>query len=238
MNNPKTRRISNVILSLLTTILLTNPALATWSIIGVDRETGEIGITGASCTFDVSGVASIVPSKGAIVVQAASNYFARMQGVKLMNEDADIKDILEIMKQDNFTPSRQQYGVISLKADTLPVVETGDEVNDHKGARIANNVAVFGNILTGQDVLDDAFKGFNSLNDKPLAKRLMNALRAGANAGGDKRCGEQHARSAFISIYSPVNDAITHLSIIGTLKGGEPAVELLANRFEKLHASK
>lgn len=237
MKKVKTQRMVQVILSLATTIMLVNPAFATWSIIGVDRETGEIGIAGASCTFDVSGVASIVPSKGAIVVQAASNYFARMQGVKLMGDDADVKDILKIIKQDDFTPSRQQYGVISIKSDIPPVVETGVEVKGHKGARLAGDFAVFGNILTGQNVLDDAFNGFNALRDKPLAMRLMSALSAGANAGGDKRCKEQRARSAFISIYSPDTDAITHLSIIGTPKGGEPAVELLAKRFKKLHAS-
>ncbi|MFT6268697.1 MAG: hypothetical protein ACJAVV_001512 [Alphaproteobacteria bacterium] len=65
----------------------------------------------------------------------------------------------------------------------------------------------------------------------------MRALDAGANAGGDKRCGKQRARSAFISIYSPDVDGITHLSAFGTDKGGQPAVELLTERFDKLYAS-
>ncbi|GAB3019473.1 DUF1028 domain-containing protein [Bowmanella dokdonensis] len=96
------------------------PARATWSVIAVDRDTGEIGIAGASCTFDVSGVASIVPGKGAIVVQAASNYFARMEGVKKMQEDSSAETILEAMKADNFSPERQQYGVILLQQNTAP----------------------------------------------------------------------------------------------------------------------
>lgn len=159
-----------------------------------------------------------------------------MQGVKLMREDATVEDILETMKQDKFTPSRQQYGVISLQAGTLPLVESGKEIKGHKGARVACDFAVFGNILTGQSVLDDAFDTFNSLPDKPLAMRLMRALDAGASSGGDKRCGDQHARSAFISIYSPNVDGITHLSVFGTDKGGKPAVELLTKRFDKLYA--
>lgn len=214
---------------------MTTQASATWSIIAVDRETGEIGIAGASCTFDVSGIASLVPGKGAVVVQAASNYFARMQGVELMEEDATLNDILQSMKQKKFTPSRQQYGVISLLENTLPLIESGNEIKGHKGARTAKDFSVFGNILTGQNVLDDAFKTFNSMRDKPFATRLMRALNAGANAGGDKRCGKQRARSAFITIYSPGVDAITHLSIMGIDKGGEPAVELLMKRFNLLH---
>lgn len=230
------QQIFQLVLAIATSIILAAPASATWSIIGVDRETGEIGIAGASCTFDVSGIASIVPGKGAVVVQAASNYFARMQGVKLMEENATVEDILKAMKQEKFTPSRQQYGVISIQASTLPLVESGAEIKGHKGARIASDFAVFGNILTGQDVLDDAYDSFNSLRNKTLATRLIRALEAGANAGGDKRCDEQHARSAFISIYSPEIDGITHLSVFGTDKGGKPAVALLTKKFDKLYA--
>ncbi|MBL4702782.1 MAG: DUF1028 domain-containing protein, partial [Phycisphaeraceae bacterium] len=36
-----------------------------------------------------------------------------------------------------------------------------------------------------------------------MAERLMLALQAGEQAGGDNRCGSQYARSAFISVYNP-----------------------------------
>ena len=100
--------IVQLILLTLATMIVSN-ANATWSIIAVDRETGEIGIAGASCTFDVQGIASIVPGKGAIVVQAASSYFARMKGVQLMRNDASANEILDAMNNDEFEPEKQQY---------------------------------------------------------------------------------------------------------------------------------
>ncbi len=48
MTYPNRRRILQVALAVAITILLVAPVSATWSIIGVDRETGEIGIACAS----------------------------------------------------------------------------------------------------------------------------------------------------------------------------------------------
>lgn len=50
-------RVQSASILFVLTALFSFPVYATWSIIGVDRDTGEIGIAGASCTFDVSGVA-------------------------------------------------------------------------------------------------------------------------------------------------------------------------------------
>ncbi|WP_299765715.1 DUF1028 domain-containing protein [uncultured Dokdonia sp.] len=220
---------------------LSTTAHATWSIIAVDRVTGEIGIVGASCTFDVQGIASIVPGKGAIVVQAASSYFARMKGVNLMMTDASPEKILEAMKDKEFDPEKQQYGVIVLNEDTLPLVYSGHLIKDWNGSKTGNDFAVLGNILVNKEVITNAFNAYNKAEGKPLADRLMLALRAGEKAGGDKRCGAQYARSAFISVYNPKDDAILKLSVYGIKKGGKPAVTLLNKQFEfwkKENASK
>ena len=119
------------IVVLLFSMLCCSVAQATWSIIAVDRDTGEIGISGASCTFDVSGIASIVPGEGAIVVQAASNYFARMKGVDLMEENAGPKQVLEGMMHPDFDPERQQYGVIALDSSTAPQVYSGKQIKEY-----------------------------------------------------------------------------------------------------------
>ena len=204
---------------------------ATWSIIAVDRKTGEIGIVGASCTFDVSGIASIVPGKGAIVVQAASNYFARMRGVELMYKDANIQEIITAMKDKKFNPEQQQYGIILLNTDASPLVYSGSEINDWNGEKVGSDFAVMGNILPGEEVVLKAYKAFDENRDKSFAERLMLALKAGEEAGGDKRCGTQYARSAFIMVYKPKSGAILKLAVQGIEKGGEPAVTLLNEKF-------
>ena len=216
----------------LLTLLISIPSYATWSIIAVDRKTGEIGIVGASCTFDVSGIASIVPGKGAIVVQAGSNYFARMKGVELMENGTTLKEILKAMMGDEFQPEKQQYGLILLEPNTKPLVYSGSEIQEWNGEKLDVDFSVIGNILPGESVILNAYKAFNKNRDKTLAERLMLALKAGEEAGGDKRCGTQYARSAFIMVYKPQDDAILKLAIQGLKKGGKPAVSLLNQQFE------
>ncbi len=212
--------------------LFSTHCYATWSIIAVDRKTGEIGIVGASCTFDVSGIASIVPGKGAIVVQAGSDYFARMKGVEIMGKGAPVKEILAAMKDERFTPERQQYGVVLLNNNRSPLVYSGTEIRDWNGEKVGHDFAVMGNILPGEQVVLNAYKAFDENRDKSLSERLMLALKAGEEAGGDKRCETQYARSAFIMVYKPEDGAILKLAIQGIEKGGKPAVTLLNKKIK------
>ncbi|MEO1022876.1 MAG: DUF1028 domain-containing protein [Bacteroidota bacterium] len=220
---------STLLVSLL--VLYTHSLQATWSIIAVDRTTGEIGIAGASCTFDVSGIASIVPRRGAIVVQAQSSYFARMRGVDFMSNDASVDEILAQMKAPEFDPELQQYGVVVLDKETTPLVYSGNQIADWSGEQSGQDFAVLGNILVGKAVIEEAFNAFNENRDKSLSERLMLSLKAGEQAGGDSRCGTQYARSAFLMVYQPTDDAITKLAIQGLEPGGKPAVSLLDEKF-------
>lgn len=229
---------TGITLLIILSTLFSTHCYATWSIIAVDRKTGEIGIVGASCTFDVSGIASIIPGKGAIVVQAASNYFARMKGVELMESGSTLEEILKAMKNDEFQPERQQYGIILLDTNTKPLVYSGSEIKEWNGEKLGDDFSVMGNILPGEQVILNAYKAFNENRDKSLATRLMLALKAGEVSGGDKRCGSQYARSAFISVYNPKDGAILKLSVHGIEKGGKPAVSLLNQQFENWEMNK
>lgn len=223
-----------ILLITLFTSLLTSNAYATWSIVAVDRSTGEVGIVAASCTFDVQGIASVVPGKGAIVVQAASDYFARMKGVGLMEKDATPTEIINAILDEKFKPERQQYGVVILNQETVPLVHSGTSIKGWNGSKIDKDFAVLGNILVSEAVVQNAFDTFNKNRDSSLSERLMLALTAGEKAGGDKRCGAQHARSAFISVYDPKEDAINKISVHGIELGGQPAVQLLNKKLARL----
>jgi uncharacterized Ntn-hydrolase superfamily protein len=214
-------------------LILPSEAYATWSIIAVDRKTGETGVAGASCTSDVTGIASVVPGKGAIVVQAASNYFARVEGAGLIDKGKPPNEILAGIRDKKFDPEKQQYGLVTLYDESAPQVYSGVSITDWRGAKLGADVAVLGNTLVGQAVVDDAFNAFNSNRNKPLAERLVLALNAGAKAGGDNRCGTQHARSAFVMVYQPQSDSNLTLAVTGIKLGGSPAVVLLNEQFER-----
>ena len=232
----KLRTFQKLFFTLLIVLITTNYTKATWSIIAVDRKTGEIGIAGASCTGDVRGIGSYVPGKGVVVVQAMSNSDARRLAVKMIKEGAKPKEIIEAMRNEQFDPENQQYGIVILEDNFSPETYSGKQISDWNGAKTGVDFAVLGNILVDENVINEAFKAFSTARDKSLSERLMLALEAGAKAGGDKRCGNQHATSAFMTVYKSndyVNDPYVSLYIYGMERGGESAVLLLLKEYER-----
>lgn len=202
----KILRISGIILLLKNSFFESN---ATWSVIVIDPKTKEIGIAGASCTPSVYGIGAIIPGKGAVVVQAMSNYAARVKGLKMLMADASPEEILKAMMDPEFDPEEQQYAVISLKYINKPITYTGTETNDGKGALTANGISVQGNTLTNandlQAILNTAIKA--QKDSLAIQDVLLLALEAGSKLGGDKRCGAIKATSAFIIVAKPNDDA-------------------------------
>lgn len=192
-------------LSILLLTVLHLPSFATWSIIVADPKTGEIGIAGASCTVSVYGIGRIVPGKGAIVVQAASNPLARLQGFRMIMDGATPAAILEKIRHPDYNPEEQQYAIVCLSDIEHPATYTGTQAIEHKGTLTGNGISVQGNMLTNanelQAIFDAAVKG--QKDGLPIQDVLMLALEAGAEAGGDKRCGERKASSAFLTVSKP-----------------------------------
>ncbi|MDF2191539.1 DUF1028 domain-containing protein [Paraflavitalea sp. CAU 1676] len=192
-------------LSLLFGLALHLPSFATWSIIVVDPKTNEIGIAGASCTLSVYGIGLIVPDKGAIVVQAMSNSLARLQGFRMIMDGATPMAILDKIRHPDFDPEQQQYAVLCMNDLAHPATYTGTKTNAYGGTLTGYGISVQGNTLTHPDeiqaIFDAAVKARK--DSLPIQEVLMIALEAGAKAGGDKRCGERKASSAFLTVSKP-----------------------------------
>jgi len=211
------------------------PSFATWSIIVVDANTKQIGIAGASCTYSVYGIGAIVPGKGAIVVQAMSNPLARAEGIKLMMAGAMPDDILNAMKNPMFYPEQQQYAIMCMDYLEKPLTYTGTSTTPGKGALTANGISVQGNTLANpallQAVLDAAVKARQ--DSLSIEEILLLALEAGARLGGDKRCGDTKALSAFITVANATDDRkkpYLNLIVYGT-DDKVNAVEALRQKF-------
>jgi len=224
------------ILALIFSLVCSNNIFATWSIIMIDPRTNEIGIVGASCTYNCYGIGEIIPNAGAIIVQAMSNNQARKKGAEMIIAGATPEQIILALKDPGFDPEKQQYAVVTIKNIDRPATYTGDSTYQYNGALTESGVSVQGNILASKSelrkILQAVEKGQkDSLN---ISEILMMALEAGATAGGDRRCGEQKAASAFLIVARP-NDTSPYinLNIFGQDKGGQNAVEMLRAEFEK-----
>ena len=231
----KSRIITNLCISALLLSASVLPAFATWSIIVADPKTKQIGIAGASCTVSVYGIGLIMPGKGAIVVQAASNPLARLQAFNMIMADADPKDILEKIRQPDFSPEEQQYAVLCLSDINHPATYTGTQAIQHAGTLTGNGISVQGNMLTNPEELQEIFNAAVKAQKDSLTIQdiLMLALEAGAKFGGDKRCGERKASSAFLTVSKPeyVEKHWLNLIIYGN-DDHTHAVEALRQKFE------
>jgi uncharacterized Ntn-hydrolase superfamily protein len=215
-------------------------SFGTWSIIVIDPKTKEIGIAGASCTVSVYGIGLIVPGKGAIVVQAMSNSLARLQGFRMIMDGSKPADILEKLRHPDFFPEQQQYSIACLNDFNHPATYTGKENTSYAGTLTGNGISVQGNTLTNpeeiQAIFDAAVKAQKA--SLPIQDILMIALEAGAKAGGDKRCGDRKASSAFL-IVSKSYDVEKHwlnLVISGT-DDKIHAVDALRQKFDSWKAA-
>ena len=178
-------------------------AHATWSVVAVDKETGEVGVAVASCVgFEVTVVPVLVPGVGAGASQANISKPSGQRMVDALAGGASAQETIDaVVAADNGMEERQ-FGAVVL-GDAGAGWTGGDTLDVAIDRRSEDGtVAVQGNILVSQDVVDDAISAFD-VADGQLADRLIAALVAGADAGGDARCGDQTATAAALVVARP-----------------------------------
>ncbi|WP_424015275.1 DUF1028 domain-containing protein [Halorubrum xinjiangense] len=168
------------------------PQLSTFSIAARDPETDAVGVAVQSKFVGVGAVVPFVSADaGAIATQSFANVAYGPDGLDLLREGrAPAEAIDRLTAPDDEAPSRQ-VGVVSVDPDEDPAAFTGDECHDHAGDRQGDHYTVQGNILENADTLDAMAEAFEG-TDGGLPERLIAALHAGNDAGGDRR-GEQSA---------------------------------------------
>jgi uncharacterized Ntn-hydrolase superfamily protein len=163
----------------------------TWSIIARDDSTGQIGIAVATRFFAVGArVPHIAAGIGGIATQALVNPYYGIDGIKLLREGRQPRDIVEtLIATDSGHESRQLH---IMDAGGRVAAFTGRDCVDWCGHIEGKGFSIAGNMLAGARVLDDTGKAYIAGEKLPFAQRLIAAMRAGEAAGGDKR-GKQSA---------------------------------------------
>ena len=198
----------------LVAILCPGAASATWSIVAVDPATREVGIAGASCIAHAQVIAGLAPGHGAISAQAMINLEARDLGRQMLADGASPRAVIAAVASAAFdsyaeidTSRLRQYGVAALGFEDAPAAFTGSWTFAWQGQALGSGVSVQGNTLAGPAVVERALAAFTApppAGAARLADRLLRALEAGAEAGGDARClPEQAALSAFLMVAAP-----------------------------------
>jgi uncharacterized Ntn-hydrolase superfamily protein len=164
------------------------PPVATFSIVACDRDAGFLGVAVQS---RVVSAGSIVPAAaagvGAIATQAAANVTFRPRALELLaagRTPAEVRD--EFIAGDPGIRNRQ-FAVSDAQCNV--VAYTGDGTQPWAGHRVGRNYAVQGNILTGEEVVNAMAAAFEAAEAAgvPFGERLLAAMKAGQDAGGDRR---------------------------------------------------
>ena len=167
------------------------PSPATFSIAAADPAAGEVGVAVASRFF---AVGSVVPwaraGAGAVATQAYANTGFGPRGLELLALGLAPKEALDVLLRADDGRDRRQVGLVAPSGASATF--TGPGCNAWAGGRSGPGYAVQGNILTGEAVVVAMEKAFLESAGKPLAERMLAALRAGDAAGGDAR-GKQSA---------------------------------------------
>jgi uncharacterized Ntn-hydrolase superfamily protein len=163
----------------------------TWSIIARDAATGEFGIAVATRFFAVGArVPYIAAGIGGIATQALVNPYYGIDGLNLLRSGRTPYDIVAtLIAADAGHESRQLH---VMDAGGRVAAYTGSQCVDWCGHIQGDDFSIAGNMLAGGGVLDDTAKAYIASKNLPFAQRLIAAMRAGEDAGGDKR-GKQSA---------------------------------------------
>lgn len=206
----------------------TEMEMTTWSIVGVDPKTGDIGVAVASCVpSHGDAVAALVPGKGAAATQAGFDIKNRNKVFEAIKQGLTAEAVIAQVTDPSWDSQtdRRQYGVVTMHNGFVRAA--GFTTPTRQGTTVEDGVARFagvmadpsrgvssqGNTLASAEVVQrplDAYRwedptGFNTLPD-----RLMRALEAGSVAGGDVRCNQGSVRQT------------TAMAVILVARGSDP----------------
>jgi uncharacterized Ntn-hydrolase superfamily protein len=126
---------------------------------------------------------------GAVATQALANLAYGPEGLELLASGSSADEVVHKLTGADDDREHRQLGVVDARGGAASY--TGSECFDWAGGRTGEGYCCQGNILTGADVVDRMAEAFER-SEGELTVRLLAALRAGDDAGGDRR-GRQSA---------------------------------------------
>lgn len=196
------------------------PPVATFSILGYDPATGEVGGAVQSRVFSVgNGVLWAEAGVGAAATQAIVDVSYGPQAIALLRQGVKPADVVKRVWQGDpdprpvdWTKEGRQFAVIDAQGNVAAY--TGPKATEWAGDKQGKFCTAQGNILASAEVVNAMVSAFENTTGH-LSMRLMAALEAGQLAGGDKR-GMQSAAMLIVKKDGGVwlhNDVVLRLQV-------------------------
>ena len=162
----------------------------TFSIVATDGEAWGVAVASKFLAVGAA-VPAASASVGAIATQSYANLAYRPDGLRMLRDGKSAQETLDALTAADEQREQRQAGIVdgAGRAATF----TGSGCHAWAGGVTGDGYAIQGNILTGPEVVDAMQRAWVATSpEQPLARRLLAALVAGDDAGGDKR-GRQSA---------------------------------------------
>jgi uncharacterized Ntn-hydrolase superfamily protein len=194
--------------------------VATFSIVGYDSATGEVGVAVQSRVFSVgNGVIWGEANVGVVATQAIVDVSYGPQALALLRQGLSPAEVVRRVlaadpdpQPERWSKEGRQFSVMNARGEVA--THTGPKASAWAGHKIGRYCSAQGNILSGPEVVDDMVRAFERTAGH-LSFRLLAALEAGQAAGGDRR-GVQSAAMLIVKEDGGVwlnNDVVLRLQV-------------------------
>lgn len=184
----------NILLPMIAALVFLMPAgpafaadtqTGTFSIVAFDAGTGELGVAVQSRAFNVGqSVPWAEAGVGALATQASTNESFGPSGLDLLRAGKSAGETLESLLAHDEGRENRQVGVVDAAGRSAS--HTGKKCLDWAGNITGDGYSIQGNILAGAGVIQAMRKAYLE-TDGEMAVRLIAALFAAQEAGGDRR---------------------------------------------------
>ncbi len=163
----------------------------TFSIVAVDEATGDIGVAVQSHWFSVGSIVSWAEAGvGAVATQSMINASFGPRGLALLKQGKSPKEALHILLESDEGREFRQVAIIDPQGRVAAF--TGNKCIAEAGDIQGKGYSVQANMMLNNTIWPAMSKAYEQSKGQPLAERLMAALEAAQQAGGDIR-GQQSA---------------------------------------------
>ncbi len=155
----------------------------TYTILGFCERSGQVGIGVATYSLVVGALCpAIAANAGVIASQAFVNPEFRTLGLSLLRQAWPAEQVLGALKTAD--PNIDFRQVLVLDTMGRGAAHTGGRTRPWSGHKTGPGYVAAGNVLAGQKVVDAIAQAFVGAADADLDDRLLRALEAGRDAGG------------------------------------------------------
>ena len=162
----------------------------TYAVLATDPINKEIGIAISTITLNCARITPLhhrlLPhwdKKGLIVTtQATANPLNAYRMFELWDQGMSFPEIEEVLLRKDRHFSWRQIGAVSAGGEVFGY--TGENAFDHKSFLVGEGSIAIGNFMDGASPVESMNAVLESKKESPMAERLLSALEAGRDAGG------------------------------------------------------